>query len=257
MPTRWCGAPSCCRTGSAEASASSSSPRTEKQKEAEAAGADTVGGEDRREDPGRLDGFRRGRRDPGHDARGRQAGPKCSALGALMPNPEDRHGDRRCGEGRRRDQGRARSSIASTRPASCTRRSARRRFRAENLVENASGLGVERRQGEAGRGEGKYVKSIAVSSTMGPGVRVDDSAEESDQGRRSRLRAGRAGGRDDWHGHGRTNGGRSGAGSRFAAAESASAVPRASSCRLQGTRRAAGDRAASAGSGGGRRRTAS
>ena len=46
----------------------------DKQREAKEAGADEVGGEERRRpDPRRLDGFRRGRGDARHDARGRQA----------------------------------------------------------------------------------------------------------------------------------------------------------------------------------------
>ena len=45
-PTRWCAAPSCCRTASARPSACSAIAGGEKQKEAQEAGADVVGGEE-------------------------------------------------------------------------------------------------------------------------------------------------------------------------------------------------------------------
>ena len=75
----------------------------------------------RREDPGRLDGLRRGRGDARHDARRRQA---RQGARAARPDaePEDRHRDARRHEGRPGNQGRQ---------GRVPRRQGRRRARAD------------------------------------------------------------------------------------------------------------------------------
>ena len=51
-------------------------------------------------------------------------------------------------------------------------------FPTERLVENAQALVSSILKAKPASAKGKYVKSVAVSSTMGPGVRVDASAAE-------------------------------------------------------------------------------
>jgi len=51
-------------------------------------------------------------------------------------------------------------------------------FPTERLVENAQALVSSIMKAKPASAKGKYVKSVAVSSTMGPGVRVDASAAE-------------------------------------------------------------------------------
>ena len=51
-------------------------------------------------------------------------------------------------------------------------------FSTERLVENAQALVSSILKAKPASAKGKYVKSVAVSSTMGPGVRVDASAAE-------------------------------------------------------------------------------
>ena len=52
-------------------------------------------------------------------------------------------------------------------------------FSAENLVANAQALVSSVIKAKPAAAKGKYVKSIAVSSTMGPGVRIDSAAVEA------------------------------------------------------------------------------
>jgi large subunit ribosomal protein L1 len=52
-------------------------------------------------------------------------------------------------------------------------------FSTERLVENAQALVSSIIKAKPVAAKGKYVKSVAVSSTMGPGVRVDPSAVEA------------------------------------------------------------------------------
>ena len=49
-------------------------------------------------------------------------------------------------------------------------------FTAEQLQENAEALINAVLKARPASAKGKYVKSVSVSSTMGPGIRVDDSA---------------------------------------------------------------------------------
>ena len=46
-------------------------------------------------------------------------------------------------------------------------------FNAEKLVENYAALYTEILRVKPSSAKGKYVKSISVSSTMGPGVKID------------------------------------------------------------------------------------
>jgi len=52
-------------------------------------------------------------------------------------------------------------------------------FSAENLIENASALLDSIVRAKPSAAKGKYLKSITVSSTMGPGVRVDETRVEA------------------------------------------------------------------------------
>ena len=52
-------------------------------------------------------------------------------------------------------------------------------FATVNLVENAQALMTSVIRAKPVAAKGKYVRSIAVSSTMGPGVRVDSASIEA------------------------------------------------------------------------------
>lgn len=52
-------------------------------------------------------------------------------------------------------------------------------FAAEKLVENASALALSVIKAKPVAAKGKYVKSVVVSSTMGPGIRVDGASVEA------------------------------------------------------------------------------
>ena len=52
-------------------------------------------------------------------------------------------------------------------------------FAAEKLVENANALALSVIKAKPAAAKGKYVKSVVVSSTMGPGIRVDGASVEA------------------------------------------------------------------------------
>ena len=52
-------------------------------------------------------------------------------------------------------------------------------FSAENLVDNATALIDSIVRAKPSAAKGKYLKSITVSSTMGPGVKIDESGVET------------------------------------------------------------------------------
>ncbi len=52
-------------------------------------------------------------------------------------------------------------------------------FPAQNLVDNASALIDSIVRAKPAAAKGKYLKSITVSSTMGPGVQIDESGVEA------------------------------------------------------------------------------
>ena len=150
----------------------------EKLKEAQDAGADHVGGDDMvaKIQEGWLD----------FDAvvatpeMMKSVGRLGKVLGPARPDaePEDRHGHLRGRQGGAGRSRRARSSSASTRPRSSTRRSARSPSAPEKLLENAKTLIDSVIKARPAAAKGRYVKSIALSSTMGPGVRVDLASVE-------------------------------------------------------------------------------
>jgi len=51
-------------------------------------------------------------------------------------------------------------------------------FSSENLIENATALVSSVVKAKPVAAKGKYLKSLTVSSTMGPGVKVDTAASE-------------------------------------------------------------------------------
>ena len=150
----------------------------EKQKEAEAAGADTVGGEEL------VEKIQGGWMD--FDAvvatpdlmrsvgkLGRVLGPR-----GLMPNPKTGSvtvdvtkavGEIKAGkvEYRVDKAGVVHAPIG------------RASFAVEKLIENAQALAASIIKAKPVAAKGKYVKSVAVSSTMGPGVRVDGASVEA------------------------------------------------------------------------------
>ena len=96
-------------------------------------------------------------------------------LGPARPDaePEGRHRD----DGRRRARSRppraARSSSASRRPASCTPASARPRSTTSKLVENIKAFADAVAKAKPAGAKGTYIQRVAISSTMGPGVKVE------------------------------------------------------------------------------------
>lgn len=52
-------------------------------------------------------------------------------------------------------------------------------FAAEKLVDNANALALSVIKAKPSTAKGKYVKSVVVSSTMGPGIRVDGASVEA------------------------------------------------------------------------------
>ena len=147
----------------------------EKEREAREAGADFVGGEDLVEkmQGGWMD-FDTAIATP--DMMG-QVGRLGKVLGprGLMPNPKlgTVTFDVAAPCARPRP---ARSSSGSTRPASSTCRSASASFTEQQLRDNAMALIEAIVRAKPAAAKGNYLRTLTVSSTMGPGVPIDAMA---------------------------------------------------------------------------------
>ena len=123
----------------------------------------------------RLHGLRHRDRDARPDGPGR---PARSGARSAWPDaePEDGHGHHRRRQGRRASSRAARSSTAPTATATCTCRSARPASRSRAWCGTTARCSTRC----SGRGppsaKGSYLKGIATSSTMGPGVKIDPEA---------------------------------------------------------------------------------
>ncbi len=157
----------------------------EKAREAEEAGADFVGGDDlaTRVQEGWID-FDVALATPDMMAvvgrLGRVLGPR-----GKMPNPQ-RHGHLRRRQGGRGDQGRQDRVPHRDRAGLVHVVIGRKSFDAEQLVENYAVVLEEILRVKPSCAKGRYIQSIAIATTMGPGIKVDpgrtrDLLEERDQ----------------------------------------------------------------------------
>ena len=150
--------------------------RGAKADEARAAGADIVGAEDLVETRQRRhDRLRPLHRHPGHDAPRR---PSRQGSGPARPDaePEGRHGDAWTSPAPSRPPRAARSSSASRRPASSMPASARPRSTTTSSSRTSRAFIDAVPKAKPAGAKGTYVKRVAISSTMGPGVKVDPSS---------------------------------------------------------------------------------
>ncbi len=150
--------------------------RGAKADEAKAAGADVVGAEDLVEkvQGGNID-FDRCIATPDLmplvGRLGKVLGPR-----GMMPNPQGRHRDHgRHHRGARAPRA-ARSSSGWRRPASCRPASARRRSPADKLVQNIKAFADAVQKAKPAGAKGTFINRVAISSTMGPGVKVEPAS---------------------------------------------------------------------------------
>ena len=145
----------------------------DKAREAEAAGADAVGGEDLAE---RVSG---GWTDfdvaiatpdmmPVVGKLGRVLGPQ-----GKMPNPKVGHRHRGRRPRGRAGEGRAGSSTAPTAPGIVHLVIGRADFDERRLLENYAALIEEIVRAKPAAAKGRYIRSVTLTTTMGPGVHVD------------------------------------------------------------------------------------
>ena len=180
-PTRWCAGRSSCPTGSAARPRRSwSSPRARSSRKRRTRAPTTWAARTwSTEDPEReLAGLRRHRGHARHDEVGREA---REGAGPARPHaePQDGHRHLRRRQGGARDQGRQGGVPRRQDRRSSTRPSARSRSAPDKLLDNAKALIDSVIKAKPPAAKGKYVKSIALSSTMGPGVRVDLASVEA------------------------------------------------------------------------------
>ena len=147
----------------------------EKAKEAQEAGADVVGSADLADaDRGRLRRLRRHDRDAGHDGNGRQARPHPRPA-RQDAEPEGRHGDLRR---RRRRSATPRPASSSTGPTAARTsicRCGKKSFDERQLLENYATVLDEIVRAKPAAAKGRYIRSVTLASSMGPGIKVDPS----------------------------------------------------------------------------------
>ena len=121
---------------------------------------------------GGLHRLRRRDRDARHDARRRPPRPHPRPAGQdAEPEGRHRHDGRRQGRrGVQGRQGRVPHRPHRDRPPG---RSARRRFEERALLENYAAVIEELVRAKPSAAKGRYIRSITLASTMGPGVKID------------------------------------------------------------------------------------
>ena len=168
-PTRCCAARSRCPHGTGKDVRVAVFAAGDAARDAEAAGADVVGADDLVDaDREGLPRLRRRDRDAGPDGSGRQARSRARPA-RPHAEPEDRHGHHRRRQGGRRSSRAARSSTAPTATATCTSRSARSASEAPALLRELPRRARRAEAGEAGVGEGQYLKGDRDVVDDGPG----------------------------------------------------------------------------------------
>ena len=121
---------------------------------------------------GRHARLRRRRRDPGPDGQGRPPRPRARPA-RPDAEPEDRHRDHRRRARPSRTSRAARSSSASTATPTCTSSSARPRSARTSSWRTTPPRSTRCSGSSRPAAKGRYVKKVAVSTTMGPGIQVD------------------------------------------------------------------------------------
>ena len=147
----------------------------DKAREAEEAGADLVGAEDLAE---RIEGgftdFDVAIATPDMMPVVGRLGPHPRPAGQDA-QPEGRHRDDGRGQGRGGVQGRQDRVPHRPHRDRPPRRSARRRFDERALLENYAAVIDELVRAKPAAAKGRYLRSITMASTMGPGVKIDPS----------------------------------------------------------------------------------
>ena len=174
-PTSSCAARSRCPTAWARSVTIAVFAKGDKAREAEEAGADIVGAEDlaKRVQDGFTDfdvAIATPDMMPVVGRLGRILGPQ-----GKMPNPKVgtvTHGRRQGGRGVQGRQGRVPHRPHRDR---APRRSARPSFEERALLENYAAVIDELIRAKPSAAKGRYIRSITLASTMGPGVKVDPS----------------------------------------------------------------------------------
>ena len=150
----------------------------EKAREAEEAGADVVGSDDlaaRIRDEGFMD-FDVAVATPDQMSVVGQLG-RCSArAGSCRTRRAGR--SRRTSVGRSRRSSAARSSTGSTGTGSSTASIGKKSFDVDSLVENYFALREELQRARPAPVKGRYFKSVALTTTMGPSIKVDPAIEK-------------------------------------------------------------------------------
>ena len=171
-PIRWCAAPSGCPRAPAKTSRVAVFAQGDKATAAREAGADVVGAEDlvaRIE--GRFPRFRRRDRLARAHAVGGQARAHARPS-RPHAEPQDRHRHRRCREGGDRVQG-GKVEYRTDRYGNVHVPIGKVSFDLAALQQNFSAVIDELERAKPSSSKGKYLKKVVVSSTMGPGVKVD------------------------------------------------------------------------------------